>query len=269
VSGVQFYKLHSQASAGSTASTEQKLRRLRKASQEFEAIFIRQMLHAMRKTIPNGGLLERGLQMEVYESMFDEKVAEKIARRNQLGLAELIFRQLAGKLKEGKSVEELLKGMDKVQREGQTPPMEFRVPQTASADVNRIVRRAAAAYGLDENLIHAVIQAESGGDPLAVSSRGAKGLMQLMDETAEMLGVSDPFDPEQNIFAGAKYLKQMLEKFDNDIELALAAYNAGPGNVLRYRGIPPFAETRTYIRRVLETFNRLQNRDSEKESKIT
>ena len=254
---------------GHTQTLEQKLRRLRKVSQQFEAIFVRQMLQAMRKTVPNGGLLERGLQMEVYESLFDEKVAERIAQRNQLGLADLVFRQLAGKLKGGKSLEELLKGMEKVRREGAAPPLDIQVPGTAGGEVGEIVRRAARTFGLDENLIHAVIQTESGGNPLAVSRRGAKGLMQLMDETARMLGVRNPFDVEENIFGGTRYLKQLLEKFDNDIELALAAYNAGPGNVERYGGIPPFAETRAYVRRVLEIFNRLQNQEPVQEKRMT
>ena len=269
MSAVQFYKLSDGTQKTATPqSMAQKLQRLREVSQEFEAIFVRQMLQAMRKTIPEGGLLDRGLQMEVYESMFDEKVAERIAHRNQLGLADLIFRQLAGKLKGGKSLKELLEGMEKVRAEDHAPPLDLQLPRTAATDVRQIVRRAASAFGLDENLIHAVIQAESGGNPAAVSSRGAKGLMQLMDETARMLGVRNPFDPEENIFAGAKYLKQLLEEFDNDIELALAAYNAGPGAVRRFGGIPPYRETQHYVRKVLELFNRLQSQDSVQQKRI-
>ena len=242
-------------SKGSGAELQLKLRKLRKVSQQFEAIFLRQMLQAMRKTIPSGGLLERGLQMEVYESMFDEKVADRMAQRNQIGLANLICRQLAGKLQNGQSMEEILKGAERARREAAP---NFRLsPAGRTSAIPEIVRRASEYFGVDERLIHAVIEAESGGDVFAVSPKGAKGLMQLMDGTAREMGVRNPFDPAENIFAGTKYLKQLLNEFDNDIELALAAYNAGPANVRRFGGVPPFEETRRYVRKILQALGGL------------
>ncbi|SFP40786.1 Transglycosylase SLT domain-containing protein [Geopseudomonas sagittaria] len=123
------------------------------------------------------------------------------------------------------------------------------------------VAAAAAAHQLPEALLHAVIRTESNYNPVAISGRGAIGLMQLMPDTARELGVSDPWDPAANIHGGARYLKHLLQMFDNDLQLALAAYNAGPGAVLRQgRAIPPYAETRQYVPRVIERFRHLQNK---------
>jgi len=113
------------------------------------------------------------------------------------------------------------------------------------------IRQAAATYNLPEKLIASVIRAESGFQPDAVSPAGAQGLMQLMPATARQLGVSDPFDVHQNIDGGARYLRQMMDRFDGDLKVALAAYNAGPGTVARYDGDVPYRETRDYVKRVL------------------
>lgn len=114
------------------------------------------------------------------------------------------------------------------------------------------IASASARYEMDPNLIRAVIRAESSYNPNAVSSAGAMGLMQLMPRTAESLGVTDPFNISQNVHGGTKYLRNLLDRFDGDLELALAGYNAGAGNVIRHGGIPPFRETQNYVPRVKE-----------------
>ena len=125
---------------------------------------------------------------------------------------------------------------------------------SAPASIEGLIQKAAASLKLPAALIHSVIKHESGYNPKAVSHAGASGLMQLMPQTARGLGVTDIFDPEQNIMAGSKFLKQMLDRYHGNVELALAAYNAGPGNVDKYGGIPPFKETQSYVKKVTGTY---------------
>jgi soluble lytic murein transglycosylase-like protein len=122
-------------------------------------------------------------------------------------------------------------------------------------DYDNIITRAAETYDIPKKLIQSVIKQESNFNPNAVSYAGASGLMQLMPATASYLGVQNSFDPEQNVFGGAKYLRQMLDMFDGSTTLALAAYNAGPGNVKKYGGIPPFNETQNYVKKVTGYYN--------------
>jgi soluble lytic murein transglycosylase-like protein len=121
----------------------------------------------------------------------------------------------------------------------------------SSVAVETAIRQAAAKYNLSPDLIRSVIRAESNFQPAAVSSAGAMGLMQLMPDTARDLGVTNAFDVRQNVDGGARYLRQMLDRFNGDVKLALQAYNAGPGAVEQYNGNVPFAETRQYVKRVL------------------
>ena len=125
------------------------------------------------------------------------------------------------------------------------------VPIAASpGDYETLIQKYAAQNSLDPSLVKAVIQTESGGNPRSVSGAGAMGLMQLMPANVKEAGLSDPFDPEQNIAAGTKQLAGLLTQYHGDLDLALAGYNAGPGNVRKYGGVPPFAETQHYIQRV-------------------
>jgi soluble lytic murein transglycosylase-like protein len=117
-----------------------------------------------------------------------------------------------------------------------------------------LVDRVSREHGLDPKLVHAVVRVESDYDPGAVSRKGAMGLMQLMPETADRLGVVDPFDPEQNMRGGVREFARLVDRFSGNLQLALAAYNAGEGAVSRYRGVPPFDETRDYVSRILTIY---------------
>ncbi len=121
-------------------------------------------------------------------------------------------------------------------------------------DVQALARAAAERYGLDPDLVLAVVGAESGFAPKAVSPKGAQGLMQLMPRTAAELGVVDAFDPAANLDGGSRYLESLLVKYRGNLRLALAAYNAGPGAVARHGGVPPYRETQEYVRRVMRRY---------------
>jgi len=122
--------------------------------------------------------------------------------------------------------------------------------QIPRPEVERLAYWAATRHGVDPHLVLAIIDVESGGDAAAVSPAGAQGVMQIMPETARELDLDAPFDPQANIDAGVRYLRKMLQRFA-DLRLAVAAYNAGPGAVERYGGIPPYPETQTYVARVV------------------
>jgi len=129
-------------------------------------------------------------------------------------------------------------------------------PAATGPDIDTLVNEAAARYGLEADLLAAVIAVESGYRPGAVSPKGAQGLMQLMPGTARELAVTDAFDPAQNIDAGARHLKRLLDQNGGRYWRALAAYNAGEGNVARYKGLPPFRETMSYVRQVLDRYGK-------------
>ncbi len=141
-----------------------------------------------------------------------------------------------------------------------SPPVPAVFTRAVHGSLAALIRREALAAGVDPALISAVVANESGFDPSATSRAGAAGLMQLMPATAAALGVTDRYDPVQNVRGGATYLRSLIERFGADLPTALAAYNAGPGTVERRRGLPPFPETQRYVERVLATYHRLLRR---------
>jgi len=193
-----------------------------KAAQDFEAMFIHQMLKSMRNTVPKDE--EMSSARRIFTEMLDEQIANTASRTGHFGLAQIIYKELAGKTED----------------------------KASEKQVENWVNEASQTFGLNKNLIKAVIRQESAGNSLARSDKGAKGLMQLMDSTAKDMGVADPYNGRQNVIGGSKYLKQLLIRFNGDESKALAAYNAGPGAVEQYGGIPPYEETKNYIKNVLQ-----------------
>lgn len=137
-----------------------------------------------------------------------------------------------------------------------TPVLALQPQPLNRRSLNQVVSGAGQRYQLDPDFINSVIRAESGFQQRAVSNKGAQGLMQLMPQTSTELGIANPFDPNANVDGGTKYLRALLEKYNFDVVKALAAYNAGSRRVDRYRGVPPYYETQTYIARIIRDFNR-------------
>jgi soluble lytic murein transglycosylase-like protein len=202
-----------------------------KAAQDFEAMFIHQMLKSMRNTVPKDD--EMSSARRIFTEMLDEQIANTASRTGSFGLAQIIYKEL-----DGKTAQDAYNAQS--------------INKASGEQVETWVSEAAQTLSLDKNLLKAVIRQESGGNSLARSNKGAKGLMQLMDSTAKDMGVANPYNGRQNIIGGAKYLKQLLQRFNGDESKALAAYNAGPGTVEQYGGIPPYEETKNYIKNVLQ-----------------
>jgi Rod binding domain-containing protein len=247
-----------------------------KAAKGFESLFIYRMLEEMRKTVPKDALFGNSFGMDVFNSMLDEKVANRIAESGRFGISKMLIEYMEKEyerkqtgLNENKPadnpVEKSPEAVSQKQAEfeksentidatpfsrNESPPVIERVQSFMS-----YVNEAAEKYQVDPDLIKAIIAQESAGDPKAVSKSGAKGLMQLMDGTADALNVKDVFDPRENILAGVRYLKGLLVTFQGDLSLALAAYNAGPTTVQLYGGIPPYSETQNYIQKVVSFRN--------------
>lgn len=133
---------------------------------------------------------------------------------------------------------------------------------TQTVELENLVQEAGRRHDIDPELIRAVIRQESGFNPLAVSHKGAQGLMQLMPETAKRLGVQDVFDPAENVLGGAKLLRQLMDRYEGDLDLALAAYNAGEAAVERYGGLPPYRETTDYVDRITQAYGSQANAGS-------
>jgi len=222
------------------------LQKLKKLSRDFEAIFIDMMLKTMK--IGEDSTLGNSAENSIYQSMYQEALANQIANTESFGLAKLIFESLKKDLEHIKA--------PTIQKPIQLHqnnyiPFKLNLPK----DILDVVKKASALYQVPEKLILSVIKAESNFNPQALSPKGAMGLMQLMPQTAQSLGVTNPFDPVQNIMAGTKLLSSLIQKLQS-VPLALAAYNAGIGNIKKYNGIPPFQETKAYIQKVISYYEK-------------
>lgn len=225
----------------------------KEVARQFEALFIHQMLKSMRQTIQDGGMSgEESAGRRIFTDMFDQEMAERASHQGGIGLADLVYRHLSPDSQApGRGIPTLPTTSTSANfaKSQQTTPMD-------PSQLDSLIAEASATHGVDAHLIRSVIKHESAGNPNAQSKAGAKGLMQLMDGTAREMGVNNSFDPRQNVMGGTRFLKQMLDRFNGDETLALAAYNAGPENVRRYGGVPPFEETRSYVAKVKATVSR-------------
>ncbi len=274
-------------------SPEARKARLRKVSKEFEAFFTYYMLKAMRKTVPEGSLTDQApfsgkAGKDIFTDLFDMELSRKMPSGKGNSIADILYRSME-KLVEAESgasgveIRPLQQQSEPVPlprnmfhnvsrpirlydiSAGRKRPMALEGSSRAAgagsivARYGKHINEAAARTSLDPALILSVIKAESNGDPRAVSRAGARGLMQLVDSTAADYQVEQVFDPRENIMAGSRYLRDLVDRF-GDLRLALAAYNAGPENVTRYQGVPPFKETRDYVDKVLTTMRTLRTR---------
>lgn len=248
---------------GGLSATEAK--KLRQACQEMESILWQEILRGFRRTIPESSLLPEAAGHDLFKDLLDEELAKEVSRSSQYGLADLLYQQLAGSpistpaeanSSHGSGSGAGTPSSEAKEKAAATKNSNTQEKTLAAGSYSEIINRAAEKYNLPAALLRAVIKAESNFNPLACSSAGAMGLMQLMPSTARALGVDNPWDPEENIEGGSRYLRQLLDQYANNLPLALAAYNAGPGQVKKYGGIPPFTETRNYIQRILNLWSR-------------
>ena len=232
--------------------------KLKKTARDFESLLTSMMLKSMTsdaKEIAGGDESYGG---DYFDSIFQQQMASKISSGKGIGIAEMLYKKLTG--------EDLNAPAEKTDTADpikiiSDPQIHSVQPSDSSFqrvnNFDNIIDDASKAYGVDKNLIKSVILTESAGNVRANSKANAKGLMQLIDSTAKDMGVQNVWDPRENILGGTKYLSGLLRQYNGNVQLALAAYNAGPGAVDKYNGVPPYDETKNYVSRVIGYFNNL------------
>ena len=253
---------------------EQQKAQLKTAAKGFEAIFMQYMLKSMEETEKIDGQDDdgQGYGKDIMTGLFDTELSKYMTDKSNLGIGNMLYKQLTGADMDGGKSSAADKGSELM---GQTVS-DDRVQQQALQKINAyssgsvlenvgkysdIIAEAANKYDVKPGLIKAVMAAESGGQPDSLSTKNAKGLMQLVDSTAQEVGVTNAFDPRENVMGGTKYLKSLIDKFPGNLENALASYNAGPDTVEKYGGVPPFNETQNYVKRVKNYLQMFESED--------
>jgi Rod binding domain-containing protein len=234
--------------------------KIAKATKQFEGLLTSMMLKSMNQS--SGSMMgDEGYGNDVFNTVFEQQIGTYISDTKSLGVAEVLYKKITGEDMTPEMRYRISDSMNKISIKNTSVPTDATSVHPSEESLNRLqkldktINDASKKYGVDKNMIKSIIMTESAGKVKAVSSAKAKGLMQLMDSTAQDLGVKNVYNPTENINGGTKYFAQMLRQYDGDVKMALAAYNAGPQNVDKYNGIPPFDETKNYINKVLSYLN--------------